>query len=30
MLNKTCPNNKDVCTILGSIPKTKVRYMPLL
>ena len=26
----TCTDNKDVCTILGNIQKTKVRYMPLL
>jgi len=23
-------DNKDVCTILGNIPKTSVRYMPLI
>ena len=28
--HKTCSDNKDVCTILGNISKTKVRYMPLL
>jgi len=28
--NKTCTDNKDVCTILGNILKTKVCYMPLL
>jgi len=27
--HKTCIYNKDVSTILGNIPKTKVRYMPL-
>ena len=25
-----CTDIKDVCTILGNIPKTEVRYMPLL
>jgi hypothetical protein len=29
-LHKTCTDNKDVCNIFGNIPKTKVRYMPLL
>ena len=28
--HKTCTDNKDVCNIFGNIPKTKVRYMPLL
>jgi len=27
---KTCTNNKDVCTMLENIPKTKLRYMPHL
>jgi hypothetical protein len=28
--HKTCTYNKDVCTILGNIPKKKLRYMSLL
>jgi len=28
-LHKTCTDDKDVCTILGYIPKKKVCYMPL-
>ena len=28
--HKTCSDNKDVCTILGNIPKTSMRHMPLL
>jgi hypothetical protein len=28
--HKTRTENKIVCTIHGNIPKTKVRYMPLL
>ena len=27
--HKMCTDNKDVCTILGYVPKIKVRYMPL-
>ena len=27
--HKICTDNKDVCIVLGNIPKTKVRYMPL-
>ena len=28
--HKTCTDNRDFCTILRNIPKTKVCYMPLL
>jgi hypothetical protein len=28
--HKTYPDNKDICTILENIPRTKVRHMPLL
>jgi len=28
--HKSCTDNKDVCTLLGNIPKMKVCYMPLL
>jgi hypothetical protein len=27
---KTCTDNKDVCTVVGNIPKTKVHFMSLL
>jgi hypothetical protein len=28
--HKTCADNKNVCAMLGNIPNTRVRYIPLL